>query len=63
VNVIPFGDVNLDGKVGYRDLAIVVAKYGTRLLDPDYTPPADLNEDLLIDYKDLAVIVSHYGES
>ena len=63
VNVIPFGDVNLDGKVDYRDLAIVVAKYGTRLLDPDYTPPADLNEDFVIDYKDLAVIVSHYGES
>ena len=35
VNVIPFGDVNLDGAVNYRDLAIVVAKYGAGLLDPD----------------------------
>ena len=62
LNVIPFGDVNLDGEVNYKDLAIIVSRYGAALADPEYTPYADLNDDFNIDYKDLAVVTSHYGE-
>jgi hypothetical protein len=63
LNVIPLGDVNLDGEVNYKDLAIIVSRYGAALTDPEYTPYADLNDDFNIDYKDLAVVTSHYGET
>jgi len=57
------GDVNNDGLVDYRDLATVVARYGSRQGDPSYLEAADVNLDGVIDYKDLALVVSHYGES
>jgi len=57
------GDVNSDGLVDYKDLAIVVARYGSRRGDPSYLDAADVNLDGVIDYKDLAVVVSHYGGS
>lgn len=63
LNVVPLGDVNLDRRVDYRDLAIIVAKYCSARLDPGYSATADLNEDGLIDYADLAVVAAHYGES
>lgn len=54
-------DINQDGKVDYRDLAILGAHYGELTSEP--YPNWDTNQDGVIDYKDLAVLGAHYGES
>jgi len=57
------GDVNGDGIIDYKDLAVIVARYGSRQGDSSYLDAADINGDGVIDYRDLAFVVAHYGES
>jgi hypothetical protein len=57
------GDVNGDGIIDYKDLAVIVARYGSRQGDSSYLGAADVNGDGVIDYRDLALVVAHYGES
>jgi hypothetical protein len=56
----PKWDINQDGKVDYKDLAILGAHYG-QTSTPPY-PAWDINQDGKIDYKDLAILGAHYGE-
>jgi len=56
----PAWDINKDGKVDYRDLAILGAHYGATT-SPPY-PAWDVNQDGKVDYKDLAILGAHYGE-
>jgi len=55
------GDLNSDGVVDYRDLAILLSNYGRRRGDTGYDPTSDLNSDGIIDYRDLAILISNYG--
>jgi uncharacterized protein (DUF2141 family) len=57
------GDVNGDGIIDYKDLAVIVARYGSRQGDSSYLDVSDVNGDGVIDYRDLALVVAHYGES
>ncbi|MCC6003746.1 MAG: dockerin type I domain-containing protein [Thermofilum sp.] len=57
------GDVNGDGIIDYKDLAVIVARYGSRQGDSSYLGAADVNGDGVIDYRDLALVAAHYGES
>ena len=59
--VLP-GDVNGDGKVDYKDLAILGAAYGKSKGEAGYNAKADLNGDGKIDYKDLAILGANYGK-
>lgn len=54
------GDVNGDGMVDYRDLAILGAAYGTSQGGPGFIAEADLNGDGIVDYKDLAILGANY---
>jgi hypothetical protein len=58
----PRWDVNQDGKVDYKDLAMLGGYYGTAAGDPGFNPYADINQDGKVDYKDLAILGAHYGE-
>jgi len=55
------GDVNADGAVDYRDIALVVASYGSPTIKAK--PRTDINRDGIVDYRDLAVVVANYGRS
>jgi len=57
------GDLNGDGKVDIKDLAIAAKAYGSSPGMPNWNPIADMNGDLKIDIKDLATIAKHYGET
>gem|GEM_PF-5636776 len=56
------GDLNYDGQVDYKDLAILISKYGSAKGEVSYLEDADINSDNKIDYKDLALLIAHYGE-
>jgi hypothetical protein len=56
------GDVNGDGKVDIKDVAIVAKAYGSTLSGPRWNPLADLNGDLIIDIKDVAIVCAHFGQ-
>ena len=55
-------DVNDDGKVDIKDIAIVALAYGTHNPDPRYNPAADIYYDGKVDIRDVAFTAMHYGE-
>jgi subtilisin family serine protease len=55
------GDVNMDGVVDYKDLAILAASYGKMENELGFNANADFNRDGIIDYKDLAILAANYG--
>ena len=55
------GDVNRDGYIDGRDLALINDAYGSTPGDPNWNPDADLNKDLIVDPLDLAILGMHYG--
>ncbi len=57
------GDINGDGIVDYRDLAILGSSYGRSRGEPGYKDGADLNNDGIVDYRDLAILGANYGRS
>lgn len=57
------GDINKDGVVNMRDLAIIAAAYNSTPLDPQWNPEADLNKDGIINMRDIAVLMIDYGET
>lgn len=54
-------DVNLDGKVDGRDIAIVAKSFGTKVGDPLYLPNADINLDGKVDGRDIALVAKFFG--
>ena len=58
----PAYDINGDGKVNIKDVAIVSKAYGSYPGDPNWNPDADVNNDGKVDIKDEAIVSSHYGE-
>jgi hypothetical protein len=55
------GDVNMDGVVDYKDLAMLAASYGRKENELGFNANADFNRDGIIDYKDLAILAANYG--
>ena len=56
-----FSDLNSDGKVDVRDMAIVAAAYGSDPTLPKWNPVADINHDGKVDTYDLALVAKDYG--
>ncbi|MEM0006909.1 MAG: dockerin type I domain-containing protein [Candidatus Bathyarchaeia archaeon] len=54
-------DVNNDGKVDAKDIAIVCKAFGTQPGDPRWNPVADLNNDGKVDAKDIAIVCKSFG--
>jgi hypothetical protein len=57
------GDINGDGKVDIKDLAIAAKAFGSYVGSPTYNPDADVNQDGVIDIRDLAIIAKNFGKS
>lgn len=55
-------DLNQDGKVDMRDLAILVELFQSTPRFPNWNPDADLNKDGIIDMRDIAMLIPHVGE-
>lgn len=60
VSKYPRWDINEDGKVDLRDLAMFAAHYGESTTSP--YPRWDINEDGKVDNSDLTIFQVHYGE-
>ena len=56
------GDVNGDGKVDIKDVAMVAAAFGSYQGGPRWNPACDLNGDLRIDITDVAIVCAHFGQ-
>jgi len=63
------GDLNGDGEVDMRDVAIVARAFGTEEGDPQWDPIADLTgpehlvPDGIVDMRDVALVASHFGDT
>ena len=55
------GDVNRDGIVDYKDIAILVSNYGRNRAS--LKEDIDINYDNIIDYKDIALVIASYGKN
>jgi len=55
------GDLNGDGKVDMRDIAIVAKAFNTIPGDQNWNPIADLNGDGRVDMKDIAIVAKAYN--
>ena len=56
-------DINRDGIVNMRDVAIVSRAYGSSAEDPIWNPDADLNRDGVIDISDVALVAYDFGKT
>jgi hypothetical protein len=54
------GDVNADGKVDMRDIALLVMLFNTRPSSTNWNPNADINSDGVINMRDIAIAVMHF---
>jgi Ca2+-binding EF-hand superfamily protein len=59
----PPGDINRDGKVDMKDVAIAAKAFGSCAGDPRWNPVADQNEDGKIDLKDIALVAKNFGKT
>ena len=57
------GDVNGDGKVDIKDIALAALSYGSHSGYPNYNAKADVNQDGTIDIRDLAIIAKNFGQA
>jgi hypothetical protein len=57
------GDVNGDGKVDGKDIALVAAAFGTVPGDLKWNPDADINLDGKIDGRDIIAVARNYGKA
>jgi PKD repeat protein len=63
VKVKILGDINGDGVVDARDIAIVIRAFGSYPGHPRWNPEADLNGDNKIDAKDVALTLKNFGKT
>jgi hypothetical protein len=61
VHILPLGDLNQDGTVGFMDALTFAADYGATKGSPRYDPYADINGNGVIDFLDATVLASNYG--
>jgi len=55
-------DLNQDGIVDIRDIAIVAAAFGSYPGHPRWNPVADVDGDGYVTIKDLTLVAAHFGE-
>jgi hypothetical protein len=60
--VVLLGDINGDGKVDGKDIAIASKAFGTKPGDQLWDPRADINKDDRVDGKDIAIISKSFGQ-
>jgi hypothetical protein len=55
------GDLNHDGRIDMKDVAIVAKPFGTRPGDALWNAVADVNQDGKVDMKDLSIVAKEFG--
>jgi len=63
VKIRLYGDVNGDGKIDGKDIALASLAFGTVPGDARWNPDADINQDGKIDGKDIVLISLNFGKS
>lgn len=58
---VMFSDLNTDGRVDIKDMAIVGLAYGSDPTMPKWNPLADINHDGKVDVYDMAFVARDYG--
>jgi hypothetical protein len=61
ISVRLMGDVNGDGRVDLKDIALVARAFGSTPTSPNWNPAADLNGDGKIDMKDITLVARNFG--
>jgi hypothetical protein len=61
VHILPLGDLNQDGTVGFMDALTFAADYGATIGSPRYDPYADINGNGVIDFLDATVLAANFG--
>lgn len=57
------GDINRDSKVDSEDLFLMVLRYLSTPVDPNWNCLADLNNDNVINSEDLFILAANYGKT
>jgi len=55
------GDVNGDGIVNMKDIALIARAFGSTPTSPNWNPAADLNGDGTVNMKDIALAARYFG--
>jgi len=55
------GDVNGDGMVNMKDIALVARAFGSTPTSLNWNFAADLNRDGMVNMKDLALVARNFG--
>jgi hypothetical protein len=56
------GDVNGDGRVDMKDIAMVARAFGSTSSSPNWNPAADINGDGTVSMKDIAIVARNFGQ-
>lgn|GEM_PF-1776280 len=56
------GDVNGDGRINVKDIALVARAFGSTPTSPNWNPAADLNGDGVVNMKDIAIVARNFGQ-
>jgi hypothetical protein len=63
VKIRILGDVNGDGRVDGKDIALIIKAFGSYPGHPRWNPEVDVNGDDRIDAKDIAWTIKNYGKT
>jgi hypothetical protein len=55
------GDVNGDGIVNMKDIALIARAFGSTPGSPNWNPAADVNGDGIVNMKDIALVARYFG--
>ncbi len=55
------GDVNRDGIINDKDLALLQVAYGSTPGTPNWNPACDLNSDGVVDMRDISIYATNQG--
>ena len=56
------GDINGDGRVDMKDIALVARAFGSTPTSPNWNPAADINGDGTVNMKDIALVARNFGQ-
>ncbi|MEM2916734.1 MAG: dockerin type I domain-containing protein [Candidatus Bathyarchaeia archaeon] len=56
------GDINNDGKVDFRDIALVASAFGSHPGQSKWNPNVDINQDDKVDVFDIALTAKNFGK-
>jgi Ca2+-binding EF-hand superfamily protein len=56
------GDVNGDGRVDLKDIALVARAFGSTPTSPNWNPAADINGDGIVNMQDIAIVARNFGQ-